>query len=233
MARIYELVVFTASVQPYAAPLMKKLDPNRHCSALLCREHCTQQGAIYVKDMSKLGRNLEDIILLDNSPNSYYYQPENALPIENWYDSPTDRELYNYCEFLEALAFVPDVRTYLPKINKNDKFDYQKSKEIAKQLFNSSTPKTSSTSKTHKTSYPPRTPTRSSSSIQKPYERHRTIQSLDTFSVTPEINSIQASISSLKETMLNHTPKYQKSSFKAHTPVSQKTHAYTKSTFFP
>ena len=71
---------------------------------------------MYVKDMSKLGRKLEDIILLDNSPNSYYYQPDNGLPILNWYDSPIDRELSNYYEFLEAIAFVPDVREYIKRV---------------------------------------------------------------------------------------------------------------------
>lgn len=85
---------------------------------MLTREHCTQRGAGYVKDMSRLGRRLQDVILLDNSINSYILQPENGMPIENWYDSPVDRELDKYCEILEALAFVDDVREYLPKLSK-------------------------------------------------------------------------------------------------------------------
>jgi len=37
-----------------------------------------------VKDLSRLGRKLENIIIVDNSPNSYFFQPENALPSLNW-----------------------------------------------------------------------------------------------------------------------------------------------------
>lgn len=79
---------------------------------------------MYVKDMSLIGRKLEDIIILDNSPISYMYQQENGLPIVNWYDSPTDRELNNYIDILEALAFVPDVRVYIPKLCNGEQIDY-------------------------------------------------------------------------------------------------------------
>ena len=84
--------------------------------------------------MSKLGRKLEDIILLDNSPNSYYYQPDNGLPILNWYDSPTDRELPSYYEFLEAISLVPDVREYIKKVKTDDKFDHYKARQIVEEL---------------------------------------------------------------------------------------------------
>lgn len=135
MAKIYEIVIFTASVEAYAKPLMEVLDPSKVCTKLLCREYCSQQGAMYVKDMSKLGRNLEDIILLDNSPNSYYYQQENGMPITNWYDDPRDKELDNYIEILEALAFVPDVRKYIPKMCANEQLDYSKMRYVLKEIY--------------------------------------------------------------------------------------------------
>lgn len=84
--------------------------------------------------MSKLGRKLEDVILLDNSPFSYMLQKENGMPIVNWYDSHTDKELHQYAEILEALAGVPDVREYLPKLCNGDQLDYRKSKEVIKEL---------------------------------------------------------------------------------------------------
>jgi Dullard-like phosphatase family protein len=126
MAKLYELVVFTASVESYARPVMEMLDKKGLCSSLLCRDHCTLLNGMYVKDMSMIGRKLEDIILLDNSPISYMYQQENGLPIVNWYDSPTDRELSKYTAILEALAFVPDVRVYIPKLCNGDQIDYWK-----------------------------------------------------------------------------------------------------------
>ena len=68
---------------------------------------------IYVKDMSLLGRPIEDVILIDNSPNSYRPQPENAVPILSWYDDQTDRELYKLTPLLKNLSRVPDVREVL------------------------------------------------------------------------------------------------------------------------
>ncbi|CAI2365650.1 unnamed protein product [Moneuplotes crassus] len=210
MSKLYELVVFTASVESYALPLMKKLDPDNLCSSILCRDHCTQQGAMFVKDMSKLGRSLEDVILLDNSPNSYYYQPENGLPIENWYDSLTDTELYNYYELLEALAFVPDVREYLPKVNSNEKFDFHRAKEVAKEIFNNSS-----------------SPARSRTSKVSSYHKHRTAQSVDNFSVKQEVENIQKSISNLKEGFGEKPLTYQAPNWRNHTPVyNRRTHDY-------
>lgn len=63
--------------------------------------------------MLRLGRNIRDVILLDNSPISYLFQPENGMPIKNWYDDKSDTELSCYIPILEKLAYVNDVRHYL------------------------------------------------------------------------------------------------------------------------
>lgn len=93
MAKIYEVVIYTASLSQYADPLMDIIDPQRLCTARLFREHCTQMDGVYVKDLSKLGRSLGNLILIDNSRNSYKLQTENALPISSWYEDETDFEL--------------------------------------------------------------------------------------------------------------------------------------------
>ena len=71
MSKHYEVVIFTASLSKYANPLMDILDPERFCTGRLFREHCCYVDRVYVKDMSQLGRRIEDVILVDNSPNSY------------------------------------------------------------------------------------------------------------------------------------------------------------------
>ena len=71
MAKCYEVVIFTASLSKYANPLMDILDPERYCTGRLFREHCVYMDRVYMKDMSQLGRRIEDVILIDNSPNSY------------------------------------------------------------------------------------------------------------------------------------------------------------------
>jgi len=44
---------------------MDQLDSRRHCSSRLFREHCTHVNGIFVKDMSRLGRDLKDVIIVD------------------------------------------------------------------------------------------------------------------------------------------------------------------------
>jgi len=89
LAEHYEIVIFTASLSKYADPLVKILDSeSRWCSYILFREHCTyiEDQESYVKDMALLGRDLKDVIIIDNSPTSYLFQPENAFATKSWYD---------------------------------------------------------------------------------------------------------------------------------------------------
>ena len=37
------------------------------------------------------GAPLQDAIIVDNSPHSYVFQPDNALPIGTFIDEPSDR----------------------------------------------------------------------------------------------------------------------------------------------
>lgn len=92
---------------------MDILDEDRCCSARLSRDHCTFYQGMYVKDLSELGRDLKDVLIIDNSPTAYLFQPDNALPIISWYDDVNDRCLYDYIPFLIALSKVNDVRPIL------------------------------------------------------------------------------------------------------------------------
>ena len=104
MHKIYELVIFTASLSKYAEPLMGHLDPTKMCSYLLFREHCTFFNNAFVKDLTRLGRPMTDVIIVDNSPVAYLFQPENAIPAVNWYDDPNDTELPRIAAILEKLV---------------------------------------------------------------------------------------------------------------------------------
>ena len=71
MAKYFEVIIYTASLSKYAIPLMDILDPNNVAPQRLFREHCTFFNGQYVKDMQRVGRPLEDTIIIDNSPNCY------------------------------------------------------------------------------------------------------------------------------------------------------------------
>jgi len=109
VGEVYEVVVFTASLAKYADPVMDLLDKHKVVKWRLFREHCTHHKGNYVKDMERIGRPLQDIIIIDNSPASYLFHPENAIPIESWFDDPNDSELLDLIPFLLECAKVEDV----------------------------------------------------------------------------------------------------------------------------
>ena len=62
---IYELVSFTASMKSYADPLLDQIDPHHYISHRLSREHCLYYNGEYVKDLSRLGRDMGNVVILD------------------------------------------------------------------------------------------------------------------------------------------------------------------------
>ena len=70
MSEIFEIVIFTASLSKYALPIINFIDKNKKCEFKLFREHCSICNNGFIKDLKKLSRNLNDLILLDNNPYS-------------------------------------------------------------------------------------------------------------------------------------------------------------------
>ena len=66
-----------------------------------------------LQDLSQLGRPISDTIIIDNSPASYIFHPNNAVPVSSWFTDPHDQELNDLCPFLTDLANVDDVRGVL------------------------------------------------------------------------------------------------------------------------
>ncbi|KAK9810684.1 hypothetical protein WJX73_010623 [Symbiochloris irregularis] len=109
----FEVVVFTASLSKYADPLLDLLDSGGVVRWRLFRESCCPYEGNYVKNLLCLGRDLSHVIIVDNSPHSYIFQPENALPIGTFIDDPEDVELLEMLPVLTSLERSPDVRQHL------------------------------------------------------------------------------------------------------------------------
>lgn len=80
------------------------------------RESCCPYQGNYVKNLKCLGRDLSQVIIVDNSPHSYVFQPANALPIGTFIDDPDDRELTQCLKVLSDVEKVNDVRLHLSKL---------------------------------------------------------------------------------------------------------------------
>ncbi|KAI4168155.1 MAG: hypothetical protein LQ343_006594 [Gyalolechia ehrenbergii] len=109
VGELYEVVVFTASVSKYGDPLLDQLDIHNVVHHRLFRESCYNHQGNYVKDLSQVGRDLRETIIIDNSPTSYVFHPQHAVPISSWFSDAHDNELLDLIPVLEDLA-GPQVR---------------------------------------------------------------------------------------------------------------------------
>ena len=117
VSKLFEVVIFTASIPEYANPLLNKLDPFNKIFYRLYREHCTKTAeGLFIKDLNKLGRNLKDVIIIDNNPISYKLNKTNGLPILTWHSIQNDNELMKLLPLLEYLANVDDVRPVINQV---------------------------------------------------------------------------------------------------------------------
>jgi RNA polymerase II subunit A small phosphatase-like protein len=115
VGEIFEVVVFTASVSRYGDPLLNILDSHKSVHHRLFRDSCYNYQGNYIKNLSQMGRPLQDLIIIDNSPASYIFHPQHAVPISSWFSDSHDCELTDLLPFLEDLASndVDDIRLVL------------------------------------------------------------------------------------------------------------------------
>jgi Dullard-like phosphatase family protein len=125
LSQSYALGVFTASDQSYADEVMKLLDPERAVFAVrLYRQHCSRlQSSLSeipnfaskrVKDLRVVEAvPLSQIVLVDNSPVSYLFQPGNAVPIIPFTDNDADDQLPKVETLLNGIRDCDDVRVAL------------------------------------------------------------------------------------------------------------------------
>jgi RNA polymerase II subunit A small phosphatase-like protein len=113
VAKDWEIVVFTASLPKYANPVLDLLDVDKTVNWRLFRRHCYAFQGNYVKDLTCLGRDLSQTVIVDNSPYSYAFHPNNAFPISTFIDNVNDNELLNAIPYLRDLARCDDARQFL------------------------------------------------------------------------------------------------------------------------
>ncbi|VDN96736.1 unnamed protein product [Rodentolepis nana] len=110
---LFEVVMFTASLSKYADPVCDRIDPAGHFKHRLFRESCVCFKSNYIKHLAFLGRDLDQICIIDNSPISFYFHRQNALQIVTWFDDPTDTALLDLIPYLKGLAEAPSVLEYV------------------------------------------------------------------------------------------------------------------------
>ncbi|KAG4960321.1 hypothetical protein JHK82_037008 [Glycine max] len=99
LAAKYEVVVFTAALKEYASMVLDRLDRNRFISHRLYRDSCRNIDGKLVKDLNETGRDLKRVVIVDDNPNSFSNQPDNAILIRPFVDDIFDRELWKLKSF--------------------------------------------------------------------------------------------------------------------------------------
>lgn len=116
ISKNYIMIIYTASHQSYADPVVNYLDPdNKYFRYRLYRHNCVkvqmEEEFVYVKDLRILKNiNLRDAIIIDNSILSFAFHLDNGIPILPFYDNKNDNEFLSLINYLNFLSEVPDIR---------------------------------------------------------------------------------------------------------------------------
>jgi carboxy-terminal domain RNA polymerase II polypeptide A small phosphatase len=67
----------------------------------------------FLQDLRKIGRPIDRVAIVDNSPNAYILTPDNAIPITSWFSSKSDVELRDLIPLLEEMAVCESVPKWI------------------------------------------------------------------------------------------------------------------------
>ncbi|XP_042041788.1 carboxy-terminal domain RNA polymerase II polypeptide A small phosphatase 1-like [Salvia splendens] len=109
----FEIVIFTAGIEEYASLVVDKLNWRNGISHRLYRDSCRAVDGMFVKDLGETGRDLSRAVIVDDNPNSYQFQPENAIPIKQFVDDVGDEELKKMMELFEGCDLGEDLRDFV------------------------------------------------------------------------------------------------------------------------
>ena len=121
LSKHFEIVLFTAAEEDYTGIVLNELNRNNYITHILCRKYTEFRNGCYVKDLSKLGRDLKKVCIVDNNKDNFSLQPENGLFISSYYGEQNDNELSYLCnDLMKIIEIQPDdIRTVLKQIDEN------------------------------------------------------------------------------------------------------------------
>ena len=95
VGQYYELIVFTAATQDYGDLLIDAIEENKvYFEHRFYRQHTIIIGNDFVKDLNRIGRPLDKIIIVDNMPQNFRLQKENGINIKAfWGEDANDNIL--------------------------------------------------------------------------------------------------------------------------------------------
>ena len=104
--KFYEIIVFTASCEDYADSLIDSIEEKKkYFEYKFFRQHNIVFENDFVKDLSRIGRDLDKMIIVDNMPQNYRLHKRNGINIKGfWGEDLSDRILYYLKDILINIA---------------------------------------------------------------------------------------------------------------------------------
>ena len=119
LSKFFEIVLFTAADEDYTDIVLKELNKSNYITHILCRKYTELNNGTYLKDLSKLGRDLSKVVIVDNNKDNFRLQPENGLFISSYFGEQNDNELYLLCgDLMKIIEIQPeDIRPLIKEID--------------------------------------------------------------------------------------------------------------------
>ncbi|MDR3548559.1 MAG: HAD family hydrolase [Candidatus Pacebacteria bacterium] len=109
---LYEIVLFTAGCDAYAAKIRKHLDPSgKRIVRSLGNSSCiTTKEGLLVKDLRIfVDRPLQNILIADDRVTSFAFQLDNGVPVAPYFGADDDDELSLLADYLQDLYEADDI----------------------------------------------------------------------------------------------------------------------------
>ncbi len=106
LSKYYEIVLFSPSNFGVVDPITWTLDKQGLIMHRLYKDSTRFYKGKHVKDLAKLNRNLRHVVIVDDDPDAFQFQPENGIRIKPFVDpkDKSDRSLDKLRKFLLALV---------------------------------------------------------------------------------------------------------------------------------
>ena len=97
----YELITFTSASKEYAQPIINEIESrNKYFDYTFFREHSVISGNDFVKDISRIGRDMKRIIIVDNMEQNFRLNKKNGIKIKHFYGEQNDKILHELIKIL-------------------------------------------------------------------------------------------------------------------------------------
>lgn len=123
MVELYDLAIFTYSIKPYADQIIDQIDKHKIIKYRFYREHCVRHKIddtkfVIIKDLTRVGVPLDNILLVDNSVAAGLWQPNNIFKVTSFLGDRNDKEFDKILPSLRKLSRVPSIYQEIERWNK-------------------------------------------------------------------------------------------------------------------